>query len=320
VPRVFVTGSAGFIGAALVRRLLRERSQGSLEVRGFDLEPTAVEGCTVFRGDVLDPASLASAMRGCDTVVHLAAYLGVMRSEKDPRRCLDVNITGTRNVLEACAANGARRVVFASSSEVYGENGAVSISETSPLRPNSVYAVSKLAGEEYVKAYATRCGFDFTILRPFNVFGPGQSEEFVIPRFVRAVIEGRSPLVYGDGQQVRAFCSVEDIVEGLTLALFSPDAAGEVFNLGNDAGLISILDLGRKIAALSRNGGPAPQLVPYEQADRTRERDILWRVPQIGKASRILKYAPRVTLDDGISRCFYSVQARANREGAGSGP
>jgi nucleoside-diphosphate-sugar epimerase len=317
MPRIFVTGSAGFIGAVLVHRLLRERERGVLEVRAFDLEPTAVDGCTALQGDVLDAAGVARAMAGCDTVVHLAAYLGVMRSDRDPGRCLDVNITGTRNVLEACVVNRVRRVVFVSSSEVYGENGTDPISETSSLRPNSVYAVSKLAGEEYVKAYATRHAFDFTVLRPFNAYGPGQTEEFVIPRFVRAVIEGRPPLVYGDGQQVRAFCSVDDIVEGVTLALFSPAAAGEVFNLGNDAGLVSILELGHKIAALSGNGKVAPRLVPYEQADRTRERDIFWRVPQILKAIRVLNYTPRVSLDEGIARCFDSVRALAKAQGPG---
>ena len=308
MARIFVTGGAGFIGTALVRRLLREREKGPLEVRAFDLEPTRVEGCEAVQGSILDPTALARAMRGCEGVVHLAAFLGVQRSDRDPLRCLDVNVTGTRNVLEACVSNGVRKVVFTSSSEVYGENGHAPVSEASILRPISVYAVSKLTGEEYVRAYAARYGFDYTILRPFNVYGPGQSEEFVIPRFVRAAIEGRAPLVYGTGQQVRTFCSVDDIVEGLTLALFSPEAAGHVFNLGNDTGHISILELGRKIVALSNLRGPAPRLVPYEQADRTPERDVMWRVPEIRKAKRALNYSPKVSLDEGISRCLDSMK------------
>lgn len=302
-----MTGGAGFIGTALVRRLLREREKEPLEVRVFDLEPTRVEECEAVQGSILDPPALSRAMRGCGWVVHLAAFLGVQRSDRDPLRCLDVNITGTKNVLEACVSNAVRRVVFASSSEVYGENGPVPVSEASSIRPSSVYAVSKLTGEEYVRAYATRYGIDYTILRPFNVYGPGQSEEFVIPRFLRAAVEGRPPLVYGTGQQVRAFCSVDDLVEGLTLALFSPDATGQVFNLGNDTGLISILDLGHKIVALSNCRGPAPRLVPYEQADRPPERDVMWRVPQIQKAMRVLGYAPKVALDEGISRCLNSM-------------
>jgi len=308
VPRVFVTGGAGFIGTALVRRLLRERERGSLEVRAFDLEPARAEGCEAVQGSILDPGALARAMRGCEWVVHLAAFLGVQRSDRDPLRCLDVNVTGTRNVLEACVSNAVRKVVFASSSEVYGENGPAPVSEASSLRPISVYAVSKLTGEEYVRAYATRYGFDYTILRPFNVYGPGQSEEFVIPRFVRAVIDGRPLRVYGTGRQVRTFCSVDDIVEGLTLALFSPDATGHVFNLGNDTGHISILELAHKVVALSNSRGPAPQLVPYEQADRPLERDVMWRVPQIQKAKRVLSYAPKVALDEGLCRCLDGVK------------
>lgn len=312
VTRILVTGSAGFIGTAFVRRLLQERTKKHLEVRAFDVRPTQVEECSSIQGSILDPPCLERAMQGCDMVVHLAAYLGVRLSDRNRLKCLDINITGTKNVLDACVANGVRKLIFISSSEVYGENGASPVSETSSLRPQSVYAVSKLAGEEYVKAYATQYGFDYTILRPFNVYGPGQTAEFVIPRFVRAAIEGRAPLVYGTGQQVRAFCSVDDIVEGLTLTLFSPDATGEVFNLGNDSEFISILDLGHKIVALSKNRGPAPQLVPYEQSDRTLERDVIWRVPQIQKAKQVLSYAPKVGLDDGIFRFFNSMKTLSN--------
>jgi len=254
-------------------------------------------------------------MRGCECVVHLAAFLGVQRSDRDPLRCLEVNVAGTKNVLDACAANAVRKVIFASSSEVYGENGPAPVSEASSLKPVSVYAVSKLAGEEYVKAYAIRHGFDYTILRPFNVYGPGQSEEFVIPRFVRAAIEGRPPQVYGTGQQVRTFCSVDDIVDGLMLVLSSRAAAGQVFNLGNDTGLISILELSHRIVALSNRGGAAPRLVPYEHADRPPEREVMWRVPQIEKARRVLGYAPKIGLEDGLIRCVECLRASADVRG-----
>lgn len=318
MARVFVTGGAGFIGKAFVSRLLRDHGSQPFEVRAFDLLPARVEGCVAFQGDILDPAALARAMRGCEWVVHLAAFLGVQRSDRDPLRCLEVNVAGTKNVLDACAANAVRKVIFASSSEVYGENGSAPLSEASSLKPVSVYAVSKLTGEEYVKAYATRYGFDYTILRPFNVYGPGQSEEFVIPRFVRAAIEGRPPLVYGTGKQVRAFCCVDDIVEGMILALCSPDASRHVFNLGNDTGLISIRELGQRIVALSGCGGPAPRLVPYDQADRPYEREVMWRVPQIEKARRVLTYAPSVGLDEGLLRCVEGLRASTDVRGLSS--
>jgi len=309
-----VTGGAGFIGTALVRRLLREPTEEPLEIRTLDLEPTRVSGCRALQGCVLDARSLARAMEGCDRVVHLAAYLGVQRSDTDRVRCLDVNITGTRNVLDACVASGVRRVVFASSSEVYGEYGTDRVSETSAVKPGSVYAVSKLAGEEYVQGYASRHGFEYTILRLFNVCGPGQREEFVIPRFVRAVIEGRPPQVYGTGLQVRAFCSVDDIVEGMTLALLSPRAAGEILNLGNDAEAITILELAHRVVALSRNGGPAPELVAYEAADRTAARDVNWRVPEIEKARRLLSYEAKVGLDEEILRVLHSTALASSSE------
>jgi len=307
MPRVLVTGGSGFIGSALVRRLLREPTEEPLEIATLDLQPARVFGCHALQGCVLDPRSIERAMRGCDVVIHLAAYLGVQRSDSDRVRCLDVNITGTRNVLDACVASGVRRVVFASSSEVYGEYGKARVSEQSALRPGSVYAVSKLAGEEYVVGYAARHGFEHTILRLFNVCGPGQREEFVIPRFVRAVVEGRPPQVYGTGLQVRSFCSVEDICDGMTLALFSPRAVGEIFNLGNDAEAITILELARRVVTLARSRGPGPLLVPYEHADRPAERDVNWRVPEIGKARRLLSYEAKVGLDEEILRVLHAM-------------
>jgi len=309
LTRILVTGGAGFIGTGLLRRLLQEQTEKRLEIRALDVRPNRVGGYTSIQGDILDVPVLEQAMKDCDIVVHLAAFLGVRLSDRDRLKCLETNITGTRNVLDACLANDVRKLIFTSSSEVYGENGTEPFSETSPLCPKSVYAVSKLAGEEYIQAYATRYGFDYSILRPFNVYGPDQSEEFVIPRFVRAAIEGRPPQVYGSGQQVRAFCSVDDFVEGLTLALFSPEANGEVINLGNDTEGITILELGRKIVALSDNRGPIPELVPYEKADRTSERDVNWRVPYLQKAKRILGYTPKIDLDDGIFRFFESLKS-----------
>jgi UDP-glucose 4-epimerase len=300
MPTVLVIGGAGFIGRALVQRLLHEPTREGLEVRTLDLEPVRIPDCVAFEGCILDPPAIDRAMRGCDAVVHLAAHLGVQRSDTDRVRCLEVNITGTRNVLAACAAHGVRRLVFASSSEVYGEYGTARVSETSAVSPGSVYAVSKLAGEEYVRGYAARHGFEHTILRLFNVFGPGQREEFVVPRFVRAAIDGRSPEVYGTGLQVRAFCSVQDIVQGMVLALFSPRAAGEIFNLGNDAEAITIRELALRVVALARRGGPQPVLVPYARADRPAERDINWRVPEIEKARRVLSYEAKVGLEEEL--------------------
>ncbi len=311
MPKVLVTGGAGFIGTALVERLLREPASTPIEIRSLDIEPSRVAGCVDLRGSILDPAALDRAVSGCDLVIHLAAYLGVYRSDTDRVTCLDVNIAGTRNLLDACVAHGVGRVVFASSSEVYGEHDTTRVSETSPLKPESVYAVSKLAGEEYVRGYAQHHGFESTILRLFNVFGPGQREEFVIPRFVRAAIEGRPPTVYGTGRQVRAFCSVRDVVEGMTLALFSARAAGETFNLGNDAEAITIHELGARVVALAGTGGPGPELVSYDDADRPAERDINWRVPEVGKARRMLSYEAKVPLEEEISRVLHSMAAGA---------
>ncbi|MBI5571089.1 MAG: NAD-dependent epimerase/dehydratase family protein [Desulfomonile tiedjei] len=299
MTRILVTGGGGFIGSAMVAHL--RRAYPDVIVRAMDISPPNGEANEYVMGSILDETDLSLAVRGCDFVIHLAAALGVRQTENRPLHCLTVNIQGTRNVLDVCVKERVKKVVLASSSEVYGEAAVQPISEEATHHPKSVYGVSKLAAEEYVRGYADHYGLEYSIVRFFNVYGPRQKAEFVLPRFIAAVQRGRPPVVYGDGAQVRAFCYVDDASSGTAAALFEKGASGQVFNIGNPHTPISMVDLARKIIALL-NGRSEPSFVPMAQSDRSERREIYARIPDIAKAQRMLGYKPKVDLDEGIRR------------------
>ena len=315
--RVLVTGGAGFLGRAVVRALVEE----GFQVRVFDLVPA---GDTApgesYVGSILDPNAICRAMEGMDAVVHLAAMLGVARTEKKRLGCLEVNIQGTVNVLEAAVKERVCAILFASSSEVYGDALEIPIRETTPVQPRSIYAISKLAGEEYVRSYAERYGLAWSIARLFNCYGTGQVAEFVLPRFVRACRESAGPVIYGDGSQVRCFCHVDDTSRGIAGVLArlererqapAPAArrvSGEGFNLGNPNSPVSMKELAELTVRIASRRMPERDFsirpVPFSKSDRTAAREIARRVPDITKAVQRIGFAPQVGLAEGIDRLF----------------
>jgi len=299
MTRVLVTGGAGFIGSAMVEYLLEHHPD--VVVRVMDLNRPPAEGIEKLTGSILDSNDISNAVRDCDYVVHMAAMLGVKRTEMRRFECLNINIQGTVNVLEACVKERVKKVLFVSSSEVYGDPRENPVRETTPVNPKSVYAVSKLAGEEYVKAYRAKYGLGYSIVRFFNVYGPRQVAEFVMPRFIKAVMEDRPPTVYGNGHQARAFCYVTDAVRGAAATLFDEGTNSEIFNVGNDLEPIWMKDLAFKVIALARKE-ITPRFVPMADSDRTASREIQKRVPDLSKARAMLRYEPEVGLDEGIRR------------------
>lgn len=305
--KILITGGAGFIGTALARNLVAK----GLKVRLFDLDFTnhhllcqkkgnfpKVER---IQGSILDSNALCNAIRGCDYVAHLAAMLGVRKTEMRRIECLNINILGTINVLEACLKEKVEKILFASSSEVYGEIEGLPVKEDSSKNPVSIYAVTKLAGEEYVKGYGDRYRLKYSIVRFFNVYGPGQVAEFVMPRFIKKVLEDKPPVIYGDGSQIRAFCFVEDAVEGAVKALIDQNGENQIFNIGNDKEPISVKNLANKII---KNSGKnlKPEFVPMSESDRQSSREIKRRIPCIDKARNLLNYEPKFSLEEGIKK------------------
>lgn len=300
---VLITGGAGFIGTHIAERLCEDHRLVLFDNYRRDsltgLALTRHPNVTVRRGDVLDPASLRRAVKGADTVIHLAAIAGVSSYYSMPLRTLQVNILGTVNMLEAAVAAGVKQFIHFSTSEVYGSN-ALNVSEQDPhgIGPTSdkrwVYATSKLASENFVLRYGEEYRFRATCLRPFNVYGPRQTGEGAISNFCTAAL-GRKPLtVYGDGSAIRAWCYVSDMVDAVMRVLSRAESAGHSFNIGNPREAETTNGLARRVAALVPGA-----TVRRRDLDRA---EVAARIPRIEKARKLLGYEPRVDLDEGLRR------------------
>lgn len=236
--KVLVTGGAGFIGSNITRRLIEEGSQVSV----FDNFSTGkrenlasiVNRIHVFEGDLRDFALVMEATKGVDIIFHEAALPSVIRSVRAPNTTNDVNVSGTLNLLEAATANKVKRVIYASSSSIYGDTLTLPKKEDMKPNPRSPYAVSKIAGEYYMQVFHHLYGLQTVVLRYFNVYGPHQdpSSEYsgVIAKFIKAFIENKPLIIFGDGDQSRDFTYVDDVVDANIIAAQS-NISGEVFNV-----------------------------------------------------------------------------------------
>ena len=290
---ITITGGSGFIGSSLVE-VLRKKHVITI----FDVNKTQFNDVTFVQGDIIDPKSTDAAIRNSDVVIHLAAALGVINTEQNPIETLDTNIFGTKNVLDACKNNDVKKIIFSSSSEIYGEPIKIPIKETDKVLPITNYGISKLAAEEYIKAYYKNFGLRYTILRLFNVYGEKQRNEWVMTEFVSRAIKNQDIIIHGTGSQIRAFCHVSDTLKGFEIALEKGD--GEIFNIGNDSEPISIKKLAERIISLS-NSKSSIKLIPFEKSDRDRN-EIMNRAPSIEKAKQILGYQSKMSLDEGIKK------------------
>ena len=290
--KIGITGGSGFIGTHVANAL-----KSKYEVVIFDRHKPNIEGIEFIKGNIIDD-SIQKAFEDCDVVIHLAAAVGVKITEEDPILTLNTNILGTKNVLEACKSNNVKKIILASSSEVYGEPLKTPIEESDPAIPITTYGISKIAAEEYVKAYAVSFGLKYTILRFFNVYGPGQSKDFVIPEFVSNTSKNNPILIHGSGSQIRSFCHISDISKGVSLSIEKGD--NEIINIGNANEPITISELAKKIIDIT-NSKSNIQFVPFTDSNRRRQKEIINRIPSIKKAESMLSYKPEISLNDGIT-------------------
>ena len=235
-----------------------------------------------------------------DIVIHLAAFLGVRNTERDKLKCLNTNILGTINVLNFCKKKKVGKIIFSSSSEVYGEGGKTYLKEDFFLKPKSVYGITKVVNEQYIKAYCKKFNLNYNICRFFNVYGEFQRNEFVIPTFVNRVKKNQYINIYGNGNQVRSFCHVSDAADALT-ELILTKKKNKIYNIGNNQEPIKIIDLARLICKLANKKNKIKK-IDFKKSDRTERREIYERKPDISKAIKELNYKPKIKLIDGIKK------------------
>lgn len=307
---VVVTG-AGFIGSNLVNRLIEQgesvRVLDNLSTGYADNVPSHVE---LVEGDVADEETVRNAVAGADRVFHQAAARSVIGSVEHPLLTDTSNTHGTLNVLKAALDAGVRRVVYASSSSVYGGAAAMPTAETAPLVPRSPYAVSKLAGEHYCRVFSELYGLETVALRYFNVYGPRQRPDSayaaVVPLFIGALLSGNAPVVHGDGRQSRDFTFVDDVVEANLAAARAPaeDVTGKVFNIAR-GGSHSLIDL---LETLSRLLGVVVAPVHIEG----RVGDVRHSQADVRAAQARLGFTARVSFEEGIGRTLAWVRSRSS--------
>ena len=304
--RVVITGGAGFIGTTLARRLVDQNEIVAMD----NLHRDTLGGTnlaehpnfTFIQGDVLDPEHLRDVVGGATHVVHCAGIAGVDTVLASPVRTMRVNVIGTYNVLEAALSSrdSMERLVDFSTSEVFGQH-AFNVHEAHVTTIGSVgearwtYAVSKLAGEHMAHAYHSELGLPTTSVRPFNVFGPGQIGGGAIRAFIEAALAGDDLRIHGDGSQVRAWCYVDDMVDGALLALEHPNAVGESFNIGNARAVVTIHELAQRIKHLAGSSGE----ITFQPLHYT---DVELRIPNVDKARELLGFEAKVDLDEGLER------------------
>lgn len=299
---IFITGGAGFIGTALARRLVEKNrivvydSLRRDSMRNTDLGQHP--NLTFIRGDVLDQKHLAESMAGSDMVVHMAAIAGIDTVTKNTVDTMKVNLIGTYHALEAAGDLGLERFIDFSTSEVFGaycykeeEDGVARMGTVGEVR--WTYAVSKLAGEHLLFAYLRQQGLPGAVIRPFNVYGPGQVGEGAVHHFVKRAIADEEITIHGDGDQIRSWCYIDDLIDGLLLCLTKKEAVGNVFNIGNPRGTVTIHGLAQTVVRVLNSKSPI-RYVPKSYVD------VELRMPSIEKAREILGYSPKVDLEEGI--------------------
>lgn len=311
---VLITGGAGFIGSHLIEQLAptnRVTVLDSLARNALAERLGDDHGIDVVVGDVLDMEVVERAVADKDIIVHCAAIAGIDTVIKRPVHTLRVNILGSWNVLEAAARAGkAERVVCFSTSEVFGRHApdAVETGDAKvgpPGEARYTYAVGKLTEEHLALAYHSEQGVPVVVLRPFNVYGPGQIGEGAVRNFTLGALAGEDLVIRGLGTHTRAWTYVSDMVQGVVSALSAPGAVGEDFNIGNPAATISVTDLANLIVRLSGSNSK----VVHAAGD---DADVVTRFPHIGKAREVLDFEPLVDLETGLARTieYYRSQIR----------
>ena len=314
--KIFITGGAGFIANRLIAEVVHDN-----QVTVYDnytrntLKESPYKGhrnIAEIEGDVLDLDHLKRAMCGAEIVVHAAAIAGIDSTVRNPVETMRVNMIGTANALEAAQQDGGvERFLEFSTSEVFGSY-AFKVDEETSTTTGAVgearwtYAVSKLAGEHLSHAYHKQYGLPTVTVRPFNVYGPGQTGEGALAVFIRKALAGQDLYIFGDGSQIRAWCYVDDMVRGMMACLTHPKAVGESFNIGNARAVTTIYGLAEAVLRVS---GSNSRIVFRDALSA----DIELRIPRIDKARDMIDFQARVDLDEGLKETIEWIASQEDK-------
>jgi len=303
--RMFITGGAGFIANVLIERIVEENEVVVYD--NFHRDTLSMSrlanhrNITVIRGDVLDYEKVFESMKGSDLVIHAAAIAGIDTVLVSPTKTMRVNMLGTANVLEAAKIHKIKgRFVAFSTSEVFGNMAFKSTEDSETVAGSAgearwTYAVSKLAGEHLTAAYYKEFGLPTVSVRPFNVYGPGQTGEGAIQVFIRQALKNEEIHIHGDGNQIRAWCYIDDFVECLLKCIEDEKAIGESFNIGNAQAVVTTYGLAQTVCHIL-NSKSEIEFLPALSAE------IELRIPSVEKAYRMLGFKAKMRLDEGIRK------------------
>jgi NAD dependent epimerase/dehydratase len=317
--KVLVTGAGGFIGSHLVELLVR----GGADVRALvryngrsdigmlaDVDPGVRAAVEIVHGDITDPFYVREIARGRDAVFHLAALIAIPYSYTAPAYYVDVNVTGTLNVLQAVRDLEIPRLVHTSTSETYGTALYTPIDEKHPLQPQSPYSASKIGADAMAESFYRSFGTPVATIRPFNTYGPRQSARAVIPTIAAQVVSGRDRIVLGDLRPVRDLTYVEDTARGFLAIASADECLGSVTNIGNGKG-ITIGDLARLIAEVA--GRPDLPIVEDTQRLRPAKSEVFELIADASLARKRTGWEPQVDLREGLTRVVEYVRAHLDR-------
>ena len=299
--KILITGGAGNIGGSLARRLVKNSDNEVVIVDNLltgqrgKLPDPSYQNWSFIKADVNDCTEMTSIMcsGAFDYVFHYAAVVGVKRTLENPKLVLN-DIRGLENVLNLSKNTGVKRVFYASSSEVYGEPfESPQREDSTPLNSRLPYAIVKNVGEAFLKSYTQEYGLNHTVFRFFNTYGPLQSADFVVSRFIALALNGEDLTIYGDGSQTRTFCYVDDNLDFTEQVLYNDLAVNQTINVGNDRE-ISVLDLAKKVIEITGSSSRIVHLPPLKEGDMSR------RCPDVSRMLDILQ-RPLTSLDDGIN-------------------
>ncbi len=296
---ILITGGAGNVASALAKKLAENKNNliviiDNLTTGSLSKIPNA-ENVVFIKANVNIYNDIVPVFGryNFDFVFHYAAVVGVKRTLENPMMVLE-DIEGIKNILSLSKNSGVKRVFYSSSSEVYGEPFEIPQNEhTTPLNSRLPYAIVKNVGEAFFRSYYQEYGLEYTIFRFFNTYGPNQSEDFVVPRFLKAALKNENIYIYGDGQQTRSFCYVDDNVETCIKVMFEDKCVNDVLNVGSDLEQ-TILSLAQNIIKITKSNSVIVHLPPLEEGDMAR------RCPDTSKMKEILG-RPLITLEEGIT-------------------